>query len=216
VSSPANPTGAIQSRATLAALASLGLPLVSDEIYDGLVYGGARVTSALEVSDDAYVLDGFSKRYAMTGFRLGYAIVPGPAARPVQVMQQNLFISANHFVQRAGIAALREGEATVAAMRTAYARRRELLVSGLRRLGFAVPVLPEGAFYVFADARAFGHDSLALAYAILERARVGTTPGIDFGPEGEGFLRFCYAASEESLREALERLARVLPNLAKR
>jgi aspartate/methionine/tyrosine aminotransferase len=132
------------------------------------------------------------------------------------VLQQNLFISANHFVQRAGIAALREGEATVAAMRTAYARRRELLVSGLRRLGFAVPVLPEGAFYVFADARAFGHDSLALAYAILERARVGTTPGIDFGPEGEGFLRFCYAASEESLREALERLARVLPNLAKR
>ncbi len=216
VSSPANPTGAIQTRATLAALASLGLPLVSDEIYDGLVYDGARVTSALELCDQAYVLDGFSKRYAMTGFRLGYAIVPEPAARPLQVMQQNLFISANHFVQRAGIAALREGAATVAAMCAAYARRRELLASGLRRLGLRVPVLPQGAFYVFADARAFGSDSLALAFEILERAHVGTTPGIDFGAEGEGFLRFCYAASEESLREALVRLERVLPGLAGR
>jgi len=214
VSSPANPTGAVQDRATVAGLASLGLPLVSDEIYDGLVYGGARVTSALEVSEDAYVLDGFSKRYAMTGFRLGYAIVPKPALRPLQVMQQNLFISANHFVQRAGIAALREGGPHAAAMREAYARRRDLLVSGLRRLGFRVPVVPEGAFYVFADARAFGNDSLALAFELLERAHVGTTPGIDFGAEGEGFLRFCYAASEESLREALARLADVLPSLA--
>ncbi len=216
VSSPANPTGAIQTRATLAALAELGLPPGSDESYDGLVYGGARVTSALELCDDAYVLDGFSKRYAMTGFRLGYAIAPKAAARPLQVLQQNLFISANHFVQRAGIAALRDGAATVAAMRAAYARRRDLLVEGLRRLGFGVPVLPEGAFYVFADARTFGADSLALAFEILERAHVGTTPGIDFGAEGEGFLRFCYAASDESLREALARLADVLPSLAKR
>jgi aspartate/methionine/tyrosine aminotransferase len=214
VSSPANPTGAVQDRATVAGLASLGLPLVSDEIYDGLVYGDARVTSALEVSEQAYVLDGFSKRYAMTGFRLGYAIVPKPALRPLQVMQQNLFISTNHFVQRAGIAALREGAPHVAVMREAYARRRDLLVDGLRRLGFGIPVVPEGAFYVFADARAFGSDSLALAGEILERAQVGTTPGIDFGAEGEGFLRFCYAASEESLREALARLAEILPSLA--
>jgi aspartate/methionine/tyrosine aminotransferase len=214
VSSPANPTGAVQDRATVAGLASLGLPLVSDEIYDGLVYGDARVTSALEVSEQAYVLDGFSKRYAMTGFRLGYAIVPKAALRPLQVMQQNLFISTNEFVQRAGIAALREGGAHVAAMREAYARRRDLLVDGLRRLGFRVPVVPDGAFYVFADARAFGADSLALAGEILERAQVGTTPGIDFGAEGEGFLRFCYAASEASLREALARLADVLPSLA--
>jgi aspartate/methionine/tyrosine aminotransferase len=213
VSSPANPTGAIQDRATLAALAGLGLPLVSDEIYDGLVYDGARVTSALEVCDEAYVLDGFSKRYAMTGFRLGYAIAPPPALRPLQVMQQNLFISANHFVQQAGLAALREGEPMVRAMRDAYARRRELLVAGLRALGFGVPVPPQGAFYVFADARAFGPDSQALAFALLERAQVGTTPGVDFGAEGEGFLRFCYAASEDSLREALARLAQVLPEL---
>src|SRR5262245_52699672 len=216
VSSPANPTGAIQDRATLAALADQGLPLVSDEIYDGLVYDGARVTSALEVSDEAYVLDGFSKRYAMTGFRLGYAIVPRPALRPLQVMQQNLFISANHFVQQAGLAALREGGATVQAMRAAYARRRALLVEGLRALGFGVPVPPQGAFYVFADATAFGRDSKALAFELLERAQVGTAPGIDFGAEGEGFLRFCYAASEESLHEALARLAQHLPALGSR
>ena len=212
VSSPANPTGAVQDAETLQALAALGIPIVSDEIYDGLVYDGARVTSALEVSEQAFVLDGFSKRYAMTGFRLGYAVVPQPALRPLQVMQQNLFISANRFVQHAGLAALREGAETVEAMCRAYEQRRMLLVKGLRKLGFRVPVLPQGAFYVFADARAFSGDSLALAFEILERAKVGTCPGIDFGQAGEGWLRFCSAASEASIAEALERLARVLPD----
>jgi aspartate/methionine/tyrosine aminotransferase len=210
VSSPANPTGALQGAETLRALAELGVPIVSDEIYDGLVYDGARVTSALQVTDQAFVLDGFSKRYAMTGFRLGYAIVPRPALRPLQVLQQNLFISANRFVQHAGLAALREGAETVDAMRRAYDRRRLLLVEGLRKLGFRIPVLPQGAFYVFADARAFGDDSLALAFDLLERAQVGTCPGVDFGEAGEGWLRFCSAASEASIAEALERLSRVL------
>jgi aspartate/methionine/tyrosine aminotransferase len=214
VSSPANPTGAIQDAETMQALAELGLPIVSDEIYDGLVYDDARVTSALEVTDRAFVLDGFSKRYAMTGFRLGWLVAPRDALRPLQILQQNLFISANRFVQHAGLAALREGADTVAAMREAYAARRTLLVDGLRKLGFGVPVLPRGAFYVFADARAFGDDSLALAFEILERAKVGTCPGIDFGEAGEGWLRFCSAASEASIREALERLAAVLPELS--
>ncbi|MDH3214295.1 MAG: pyridoxal phosphate-dependent aminotransferase [Myxococcales bacterium] len=213
VSSPANPTGAVQSEETLRALAEIGLPLISDEIYDGLVYDGARVTSARQVSDEAFVLDGFSKRYAMTGFRLGYAIVPARALRPLQVMQQNLFISANRFVQHAGLAALREGAETVAAMRSAYDRRRLRLVEGLRKLGFGVPVVPKGAFYVFADARAFGSDSLRLAFDLLERAHVGVTPGIDFGAAGEGWLRFCCAATEASIEEALERLGRALPSL---
>jgi aspartate/methionine/tyrosine aminotransferase len=211
VSSPANPTGAVQSEETLRALAGIGLPLVSDEIYDGLVYDDARVTSARQVSDEAFVLDGFSKRYAMTGFRLGYAIVPRRALRPLQVMQQNLFISANRFVQHAGIAALREGAETVAAMRSAYDRRRTRLVEGLRKLGFGVPAVPKGAFYVFADARAFGDDSLGLAFDLLERAHVGVCPGVDFGAAGEGWLRFCYAATEASIAEALERLERALP-----
>jgi aspartate/methionine/tyrosine aminotransferase len=213
VSSPANPTGAVQHEETLRGLASLEIPIVSDEIYDGLVYDGAKVTSALQVSDEAYVLDGFSKRYAMTGFRLGYTIVPPQSMRPIQVMQQNLFISANCFVQHAGIAALREGRAAVEEMRLAYARRRRLLIDGLRGLGFRIPVEPAGAFYVFADARAFDSDSLRLSYALLEQAKVGTTPGLDFGECGEGWLRFTYANSETAIQQALERLGRVLPTL---
>ncbi len=214
VGSPANPTGAIQEPSTLRELAALGVPLVSDEIYDGLVYDDARVTSALTVADDAFVLDGFSKRYAMTGFRLGWVVAPVDAVRPLQTLQQNLFISANRFVQRAGIAALRDGEATVVAMREAYARRRTLLVEGLRELGLSVPTLPRGAFYVFAGAQRFGGDSRRLAFELLERAHVGIAPGIDFGEAGEGWLRFCAAASLQTIEQALERLADVLPELA--
>jgi (5-formylfuran-3-yl)methyl phosphate transaminase len=209
--SPANPTGAVQSAETLAALAALEVPLVSDEIYDGLVFDGGRAPSALAASDDVFVLDGFSKRYAMTGFRLGFAIVPAAALRPLQVMQQNLFISANHFVQRAGVAALEHGEATRLAMLAAYTRRRGLLVDGLRKLGFEIPVPPAGAFYVFADARRFGSDSRRLAFDLLERAHVAVTPGIDFGVAGEGFLRFSLSAPDAAIEEALLRLERALP-----
>jgi aspartate/methionine/tyrosine aminotransferase len=214
VNSPANPTGAVQHRDTLHALAGLGVPIVSDEIYAGLTYGGAEASTALELAGETFVLDGFSKRYAMTGFRLGYAIAPPEAMRSLQVMQQNLFISASSFVQIAGLAALREGGAEVEAMREAYDRRRRLLLDGLRSIGLRVPCEPEGAFYVFADATAFGSDSCKLAFEILERAHVGVTPGIDFGAAGEGWLRFCYAASEAAIETALERLARVLPELA--
>ena len=210
VASPANPTGAIQARADLEALVGLGLPLVSDEIYDGLVYDGARVTSALELGDDVFVLDGFSKRYAMTGFRLGYLVAPASAARTLRSLAQNLFISVASFAQRAGIAALAHGDATVAELRSAYALRREVLARGLGELGFRVPTLPRGAFYVFADARRFGADSRALASRILERAHVAVTPGVDFGAAGEGWLRFSCTAPEPELREALARIAPVL------
>jgi len=216
VGSPANPTGAVQSAETMRALAALGVPIVSDEIYDGLTYDGAVVTSALELGTDAYVLDGFSKRYAMTGFRLGWLIAPEASVRSLRTLQQNLFISANPFVQRAGIAALKSGAPTAASMREAYIGRRRLLVEGLRELGFGVPAFPEGAFYVFADARRFGDDSRELAFDLLEAAHVGVTPGIDFGAAGEGWLRFCYAASESAISEALERLSRVLPSLQAR
>jgi aspartate/methionine/tyrosine aminotransferase len=210
--SPANPTGAVQPREVLAALANLGVPLVSDEVYDGLVYDGAHATSVLEVAGEAevYVLDGFSKRYAMTGFRLGYAIAPPAAQRTLQILAQNLFISAAEFVQRAGLAALAHGEPTVLAMRAAYARRRDLLVDGLRQLGFGIAAAPRGAFYVLADARRFDPDSRRLASRILEEAHVAVTPGIDFGAAGEGFLRFCYANSDDAIREALVRIGRVL------
>ncbi len=214
VGSPANPTGAIQSRATIEELSDLGLPLISDEIYDGLVYDDARVTSALEFGPDAFALDGFSKRYAMTGFRLGWVVAPEWAMRRLQIMQQSLFISANRFVQHAGIAALEHGASAVQEMREVYQRRRTLLADGLRALGFEIARLPEGAFYLFADARRFGGDSRLLADQILDRARVGVTPGIDFGEAGEGMLRFCYAVSEETIERALASLAEVLPEFA--
>jgi aspartate/methionine/tyrosine aminotransferase len=210
VGSPANPTGAVQEPATLRALAELGVPLVSDEIYSGLTYDGVEAASPLGLSEDVFVLDGFSKRYAMTGFRLGYAIAPREALRPLQVMQQNLFISANRFVQHAGLAALRHGGPFVSRLRDALAPRRARLVDGLRALGFEVPGLPRGAFYVFADARRFGADSRALAFDLLERAQVACTPGIDFGAAGEGWLRFCYAVADPVLDEALARLGRAL------
>jgi len=215
VASPANPTGAVQDPETLRALAALGPPLVVDQIYDGLVYEDAPRASALALEGaEVFVLDGFSKRYAMTGFRLGYAVVPEAAVRPLQAMQQNLFISANRFVQHAGVAALAHGEPTLVAMREAYRRRRGLLVEGLRKLGLGVPVTPRGAFYVFADARRFGGDSVRLAGQLLERAGVACTPGLDFGDAGEGWLRFCYAARDAHLEEALRRLEPALATLA--
>jgi len=210
VASPANPTGAVQEPDTLEALCELGLPIVSDEIYHGLTYDGAQALSPLGLGGEVFVLDGFSKRYAMTGFRLGYAIAPAEALRPLQVMQQNLFISANRFVQHAGLAALAHGEPMVRAMRQALDARRTLLVEGLRDLGFGIPAAPRGAFYVFADARRFAADSVRLAFDLLERAGVACTPGLDFGKAGEGWLRFSYATSEAILREALQRLGEAL------
>ena len=146
----------------------------------------------------------------MTGFRLGYAIAPRAAMRTLQILAQNLFISAAEFVQHAGLAALAQGEPTVQAMRAAYQRRRDLLVAGLRALGFGVAAAPRGAFYVLADARRFDPDSRRLAARILEEAHVAVTPGVDFGAAGEGFLRFCYANSDDAIREALARMGRVL------
>ncbi|MFK7898389.1 MAG: pyridoxal phosphate-dependent aminotransferase [Myxococcota bacterium] len=210
VASPANPTGAVQSREVMQALAELGPTLISDEIYDGLVYDDVKPTSAHLVSDDAFVLDGFSKRYAMTGFRLGWLVAPERAMRRLQTLQQNLFISASSFVQHAGIAALNEGAGMAEEMRVDCASRRRFLVDGLRRMGFGIEKDPDGAFYVLADARAFSEDSRALAFELLEKARVGVTPGIDFGEAAEGRLRFCYALEESTLQKALARMEPVL------
>ena len=212
--SPANPTGAVQPKEVVEAICALGIPILSDEIYDGLVYDGAEVTSPLGRAEACFVLDGFSKRYAMTGFRLGYAIVPADAARSLRCLQQNLFISTADFVQHAGIAALQKGAPHVARMRDTYAARRGALVDGLRAAGFEVPKAPPGAFYVLADARRFGDDSLALAFRILERAHVACGPGRDFGTIAEGFLRFSFATSEDRIAEGIRRLTDALPGLS--
>jgi len=205
INSPANPTGTVLAAERVRAIAGLGPPIISDEVYHGLVYEG-QAHSALEFSDNALVVDGFSKLYAMTGWRLGYVIVPPDTVRTIQKLQQNFFISANSFVQWAGVAALRQAGPDVARMREIYARRRPLLIEGLRRLGFGIAVPPTGAFYVFANARHLDPDSNRLAFEILDRARVGVTPGVDFGAGGEGYLRFSYAASEARICEGLSRL----------
>ena len=209
LNSPSNPAGTLLSQEDLAALAELGPLIVSDEIYHGLVYEGKEHT-ILEFTDRALVINGFSKLYAMTGWRLGYLIAPPDFVRPLQKLMQNFFISANPFVQRAGIAALTQGGPEIEKMRATYDQRRRFLLSGLEKLGFHIPVPPTGAFYVLVNARHLSPDSYALAFDILEKAKVGVTPGIDFGAGGEGFLRLSYANSLENLAEALRRLEKYL------
>jgi aspartate/methionine/tyrosine aminotransferase len=210
INSPSNPTGSVLDRERMAAIAALGVPVVSDEIYHGLVYEG-REHSILEFTPRAYVLDGFSKRYAMTGWRLGYLVCPVEDLRAFQKMQQNFLISANSFVQRAGIAALsKEGEAAVARMRAVYDQRRKLMVELMRGVGFGIPVVPQGAFYVFADASKWTENSYDFAFELLEKAGVGVAPGVDFGQAGKRAVRFSYASSEENIREAARRLGEYL------
>jgi aspartate/methionine/tyrosine aminotransferase len=205
INSPANPTGTLLSAERMAAIANLGPLVVSDEIYHGLVYVG-REHSILEYTDRAIVFNGFSKAYAMTGWRLGYAIVPVELIRPLQKMHQNFFISANAFVQAAGVAALGQAQPDVVRMRAIYDERRRFIIPGLRRLGFGIATEPTGAFYVLANAKRFTADSYAFAFEILEQAKVGVTPGVDFGSNGEGYIRFSYANSLDNIAEALRRL----------
>jgi aspartate/methionine/tyrosine aminotransferase len=212
VNSPSNPTGIVMDKKRMEEIASLSQPVISDEIYHGLVYKGEEHTM-LGFTDRCFVLNGFSKLYAMTGWRLGYLIAPQEFIRPMQVMQQNLFISPNSFVQWAGIAALREAHKEVAEMKEIYNRRREFMLPRLRELGFGVAVEPTGAFYILANARKYSADSYQLAFDILEKAGVGVTPGIDFGSGAEGFLRFSYANSLENIEEGMERLKKYLEGL---
>jgi aspartate/methionine/tyrosine aminotransferase len=209
INSPANPTGTLLSPVEMACIAELGPLVISDEVYHGLVYEG-RAHSILEYTDHALVLNGFSKLFAMTGWRLGYVIAPVSFVRPMQKIQQNLFISAGAFVQRAGIAALQQSWPDVQRMVEMYDQRRRVILAGLRDIGFGVPHDPTGAFYVFADATRFGRDSYTLAFDILEHAKVAVAPGIDFGPNGEGYLRFSYANSLENIHEGLRRLRQYL------
>ncbi|NYT01671.1 MAG: aminotransferase class I/II-fold pyridoxal phosphate-dependent enzyme, partial [Methanosarcinales archaeon] len=203
------PTGNLLSPERMKAIAELSPYVISDEIYHGLVYEGQE-HSILEFTDQAFVLNGFSKLYAMTGLRLGYLIAPPQFIRPIQKMQQNLFICANSVVQVAGIAALRETEKDVARMKAIYDQRRRFMIRRLKELGFRITVEPTGAFYVFANARHISGDSYGLAFDILEKAHVGVTPGVDFGANGEGYLRFSYANSLEEIAEGLDRIEEYL------
>lgn len=205
INSPSNPTGNLLSESRMRAIAEFPPYIISDEIYHGLVYEG-KEHSILEFTDNAFVLNGFSKLYAMTGLRLGYLIAPKPFIRPIQKMQQSFFISANSVIQIAAIAALEKAGEDVARMKNIYNERRQYMVKRLKEIGFGITVEPTGAFYVFANAKHISEDSYKLAFDILEESHVGVTPGIDFGNNGEGYLRFSYANSMENIIEGLNRI----------
>ncbi len=209
INSPSNPTGNLLSRERMEEIAGLGPLVVSDEIYHGLVYG-EKEHSILEFTDNAFVLNGFSKLYAMTGWRLGYLIAPPDFVRPLQKIQQNFFISAGSISQWAGIAALTKADADVEQMKSIYDERRKYMIKRIREIGFGLAVEPAGAFYMLANAKHLAESSYDLAFEILEEAGVGISPGIDFGKNAEGYLRFSYANSLENIKEGLDRIEQFL------
>lgn len=222
INSPMNPTGAIMSEEFMRELAELGITIISDEIYHGLVYEG-KAHSMLEYTETlsnehrpaAFILNGFSKRYAMTGLRLGYIIAPKEYIGTLEMMHQNFALCAPSISQEMGLRVLQseEAEHEVDVMRETYNERRLFLLDRLKEIGLPPVAEPKGAFYIMVDARRFTSDSYHFAYDILEKAHVGVTPGVDFGSQGEGFLRLSYANSLENLREGMLRLEKYLQTL---
>lgn len=205
INSPSNPTGNLTPGETLKELCQMEPYIISDEIYHGLVYEGQEHT-VLEYTDDAFVLNGFSKLYAMTGWRLGYLIAPKPFVRTLQIVHQNFFISANSVAQWAGVAALEDAGLDVLEMKHTYNRRRKYMLESLKSMGFGITIEPTGAFYILANASFLSDNSYNLAFEILEKAGVGVAPGIDFGQGAEGYLRFSYANSLENIKIGMDRL----------
>lgn len=209
VNSPMNPTGTLINDEVLEAISNLDVPIISDEIYHGLVYKG-KAKSILQFTSNAFVVNGFSKRFAMTGLRLGYLIAPKQYMKSLQILQQNLFICAPSTAQFGAIEALKNASQDVLKMTDTYNQRRIYMIGRLKEMGFGIQAEPEGAFYVFCDARKFTENSYEFAFEVLEKAHVGITPGVDFGTRGEGFVRFSYANSIENIKEGLDRLERYL------
>lgn len=207
--SPANPTGASVTREQLADIvdtcARLGVRLISDEIYHGLDYAGSSV-SALELTRDAIIINSFSKYYCMTGWRIGWMVLPETLIRRAEILQQNLFISAPTLSQIAATVSLEERD-YAEAQKARYADNRQLLGQGLRELGFDLPQDGDGAFYAYAGIGQFSNDAMDFCLTMLDRAGVATTPGIDFDrTNGNGFVRFSYAGKSETVENALDRM----------
>jgi len=213
VASPANPTGTMLERDDLAALITAtqaqGAAFISDEIYHGIEYEHKAV-SALEISDDVYVINSFSKYFSMTGWRVGWMVVPPAHVRLIERLMQNMFICAPHASQVVALAAM-ECEAELQANLAVYRHNRALMLEGLPKAGFGSIAPPDGAFYVYADVSDLTDDSLAFAGEILEEAGVAVTPGLDFDPaRGGRTLRFSYARATADIEEGLARLAQFM------
>lgn len=209
VASPANPTGTMLDLPQLAALADActenDTALISDEIYHGIDYDKKPVT-ALQATDDVYVVNSFSKYFSMTGWRVGWMIVPASHVRRVERLAQNMFICASHASQRLALAAM-DCDDELQQNLAVYKENRRVLLEGLPKAGFAKIAPPDGAFYVYADVSDYTDNSLEFASEILEHAGVAVTPGLDFDPyKGRHWLRFSYAGSTDQMREGLKRL----------
>jgi aspartate/methionine/tyrosine aminotransferase len=213
VGSPANPTGTMMSREALTGLITAaedaGIRFISDEIYHGLDYAFAAVTAA-ELSPNALVINSFSKYFCMTGWRVGWMVVPEPLVRPIERLQQNLAISVPTLSQIAAEAAF-EGRQEMEQIKRGYQENRRILIEGLPQAGLDRFLPADGAFYLYADVSRFTADSAAFAGEMLAKARVAATPGIDFDPvHGHRYIRFSYARSADEMREAVARIARWL------
>ncbi|MEZ5676667.1 Aspartate/methionine/tyrosine aminotransferase [Thalassovita litoralis] len=213
VASPANPSGTMLDRDAMAALvgacAETGTSFISDEIYHGIEYEAKAVT-ALEVTDDCYVINSFSKYFSMTGWRVGWMVVPEDHVRLVERIAQNMFICPPHVSQVAALHAMECREELDANM-AVYAKNRAMMIEGLPKAGFDRIAPPDGAFYIYADVSHLTNDSRAFAAEILEKAGVAVTPGLDFDPvRGAGTLRFSYARSTADMEEGLRRLTRFM------
>lgn len=210
VASPANPSGTMLDHAALAELIEAaraqGASFISDEIYHGIEYD-SKAVSALEISDEVYVINSFSKYFSMTGWRVGWMVVPQDHVRTIERLAQNLFICPPHASQVAALAAMGCDEELQANLEV-YKVNRQLMIDGLPKAGFDRIAPPDGAFYVYADVSHLTEDSRAFAAEILEKAGVAVTPGLDFDPKrGHGTIRFSYARATEDIREGLRRLA---------
>ncbi len=220
LNSPSNPTGGVMPAADLAHIAAAAQAydcwVISDEIYSRLVFDGAAAPSIAALPGMAgrtIIMDGFSKTYAMTGWRLGYGIMPEALARRVELLFTHALGSTAHFTQIAGVEAIAGDQAAVAAMLAAYERRRDVIVRGLNEIPGVRCRRPQGAFYAFPNMRAFGRSSTDLADLLLEEAGVALLPGTAFGAYGDGYLRLSYANSVENIERALARMAVVLRGL---
>jgi aspartate/methionine/tyrosine aminotransferase len=218
IASPSNPTGTLMPRAELEAIVrwveDCGGVVIMDEIYHGLVYQG-RAETVLGLSDDAFVINSFSKYFGMTGWRVGWLVAPEPYVRAVDKLVQNIFLAASTPAQHAALAAFTpETSAILEVRREEFRRRRDFLVPALRDLGFRIPATPEGAFYVYADCSAFTQDSYGFSMDLLESVGVAVTPGLDFGQNApERHVRFAYTTSFARLEEGVRRLADYLQRL---
>ncbi|WP_316236579.1 pyridoxal phosphate-dependent aminotransferase [Bradyrhizobium sp. SZCCHNR1015] len=213
VASPANPTGTMMSREALggviAAARDAGIRFISDEIYHGLDYAFPAVTAA-ELSSEALIINSFSKYFCMTGWRIGWMVVPDALVRPIERLQQNLAISVPTLSQIAAEAAF-DGRAEMEAIKHGYQENRRILIEGFPKAGLTRFLPADGAFYLYADVSDFTSGSFDFAKRMLEETHVAATPGVDFDPiHGRSFVRFSYARSAEDMREAVARIARWL------